>query len=74
MTVTTGKRQRWNMGEVNELREAAELPGVNTVRVNAVVQRCGGDFDLALTALTMSPRADWVEHFLTAEVTKENGF
>ena len=74
MALTVGKRKRWNMGEVKELREAADLPGVNLVRINAVLGRCGGDFDLALGALTMAPRPLWVERFLTADVTKENGF
>jgi hypothetical protein len=74
MTITVGKRTRWNMGEVKTLRAAAEIPGVNLARINTIVRRCDGDFDLALTALTMKPRPDWVEHFLTADVTEENGF
>lgn len=63
--INDGPRKRWNMGIVGELRERAELPReVNLVAVSAVVQRVGGDFDLALTALTQSPRPEWVSELL----------
>lgn len=74
MAVSVGKRDSWNAEEVLGLGKAAGLPDANPVRINAVLTRCNGDFDLALTALTMIPRPDWVEHFLTAEVSKGNGF
>jgi hypothetical protein len=63
--ITTGKRSTWNMGEVKELREMAELGrDVNLHNVGQVVDRLEGDFDLALDALTMSPRPAWVSELL----------
>lgn len=60
-----GPRTRWNMGQVTELRERAELPrDINVVNVGEVVRHVGGDFDLALTALTQSPRPQWVAELL----------
>jgi hypothetical protein len=58
------ERTRWNMGEIRDLREQAEMPETNLTRIDAVVQRCRGDFELALEALTMSPRPAWVTELL----------
>jgi hypothetical protein len=60
-----GPRTRWNMGQVTELRQRAELPtDISVTNVNAVVEHVGGDFDLALAALTQSPRPQWVAEML----------
>lgn len=57
-------RTRWNMGEIRDLRERAELPYVNLHQINEVVHACKDDFDLALSALTMTPRPGWVNELL----------
>jgi hypothetical protein len=71
MAVTTGKRTKWNMGEVRHLALAAELVRPNIFNVNLVVERCEGDFDLALEALTMSPRPAWVIELLDFKTEKK---
>jgi len=69
-----GPRKRWNMGQVTELRERAELPkDINVVNVGEVVTHVGGDFDLALTALTQSPRPQWVVELLKLHADRAVG-
>lgn len=46
------------------LRQAAELPAdVKLSAIASVVERCG-DEEIALTALTMEPRPEWVAEAL----------
>jgi len=50
-----------NMAELQRLRDDAGLPqAIPLSRVGLVLGRTGGDRDLALTALTMDPRPEWV--------------
>jgi hypothetical protein len=59
--VEPGRRENYNMGEVIALRKEAGLPDdVSAIKVSEVIERVGGDFDLALSALTMVPRPGWV--------------
>lgn len=47
------------------LREQAELSmAIKLSGIEAVLRRCDDDDDLALTALTQSPRPEWVSELL----------
>lgn len=53
------------MGRLKELRDDAGLPkSIPLGAVRDVLERTGYDRDLALTALTMIPRPDWVGELL----------
>jgi hypothetical protein len=61
----TRKAEMANRQEAAALREHAGLPDdVKLESVTAVIERCGGDWDLAMTALTMKPRPQWVSELL----------
>ena len=63
--IADGGHTTWHMGIVRELRERAGLPSdINLHKVNLVVDDFNGDFDLALSALTMIPRPAWVNEKL----------
>lgn len=59
--MTQLKGTTYSIEEIKALRTEAGLSEtVNLHSVASVVDRVGGDFDLALTALTQVPRPDWV--------------
>lgn len=65
MTTKT-KTKKWKREQAAaNLRAAAELPmDVKLSAIASVIQRCGDDEEIALTALTMEPRPAWVAEAL----------
>lgn len=62
------------MGALKQLREEAGLPSaVSLAAVKRVLDRIGGDVDLALTALTMIPRPAWVIDLLGVHADRPVG-
>lgn len=71
--VTTLQGTTFAVEEVKALRAEAGLPGTVALTAVAGVIEKAGDFELALTAMTMVPRPVWVSEALGLHPEREVG-